>query len=329
MPNQLSSAGALLADFHAAIDVSSTEDMPATCARFLSPAAPYRGMRPFYEQTGPADIAAIYAPFKAAMTTWQRRPDIHFASHDHLSPDAAIWAVSMGTILGDFTAPWLGIPPTDKATALTYVTMAKVEGGQITELVEFFDILSVLTQAGLNPYADVQSGAHRIFPGPKTHDGLGPHDASETEATHALTTAMLDDLAKSYTSPADHMARFWHPDMNWFGPTGIGTSLGFPGYRRGHTGPFEEKLDTTDIVDWEIATAQGRFSAVMWWPCLRMRNIGGYMGAPVSDKLADMRVIDLYRRDGDKLAENWIFIDMLHFLAGQGIDLLANIGGAK
>ena len=35
-----------------------------------------------------------------------------------------------------------------------------------------------------------------------------------------------------------------------------------------------------------------------------------------------MRVVDLYRRDGDKIAENWIFIDHLHFLKGLGIDLL-------
>ena len=36
-----------------------------------------------------------------------------------------------------------------------------------------------------------------------------------------------------------------------------------------------------------------------------------------------MRVVDIYRRDGDKLAENWVFIDLLYFLAQQGIDVLA------
>ena len=118
------------------------------------------------------------------------------------------------------------------------------------------------------------------------------------------------------------MAQFWHPDMNWFGPAGIGASLGFPGYRRGHTGPFEDKLDTSEIIDWEVAVAEGNFSAVMWWPCLRMKNVGGYMGVPAGDALAEMRVIDLYRREAGKLAENWIFIDMLHFLAAQGVDLL-------
>ncbi len=65
----------------------------------------------------------------------------------------------------------------------------------------------------------------------------------------------------------------------------------------------------------------------MWWPCLTLRNTGDYLGVPANDVAAEMRVVDLYRRDGDKLAENWIFIDMLHFLAQQGVDLLADIGG--
>ena len=40
---------------------------------------------------------------------------------------------------------------------------------------------------------------------------------------------------------------------------------------------------------------------------------------------ADMRVVDIYRRKGDKLAENWVFIDLLHFLNMQGQDILGQI----
>ena len=49
------------------------------------------------------------------------------------------------------------------------------------------------------------------------------------------------------------------------------------------------------------------------------------MGLPASDKPAEMRIVDMYRREGDKLAENWIFIDMLHFLKMQGLDVLARV----
>ena len=39
-----------------------------------------------------------------------------------------------------------------------------------------------------------------------------------------------------------------------------------------------------------------------------------------------MRAVDIYRRDGDRLAENWVFIDMLHFLNMQGLDVLMQMG---
>jgi len=38
-----------------------------------------------------------------------------------------------------------------------------------------------------------------------------------------------------------------------------------------------------------------------------------------------MRIIDMYRRDGENLAENWIFIDLLHFWKQQGVDILERI----
>ena len=54
-----------------------------------------------------------------------------------------------------------------------------------------------------------------------------------------------------------------------------------------------------------------------------MKPKGEYLGLTnASDIKSEMRVVDLYRRDGDKLAENWIFIDHLHFLKILGVDLL-------
>ena len=251
-----------------------------------------------------------------------------FAGESDLQVSPGIWVCSMGHLTGLFDRDFLDIPATGRLTWLRYAEFHKVEGDVITESATFIDILSLMHQAGVYPLPP-STGAMAIYPGPRTHDGLVTHapDPAETRATYDLSTAMLTDLAQSYTSPADHLARWWHPDMNWFGPTGIGTSLGFPGYRRGHTGPFETLLDTVEIHDWELAVAAGNFSAVMWWPCLTMRNTGGYMGVPANDALAHMRVVDLYRRDGDKLAENWIFIDLLHFLNMQGVDLLTDNGG--
>ena len=51
------------------------------------------------------------------------------------------------------------------------------------------------------------------------------------------------------------------------------------------------------------------------------------MGMPASGKAGEFRVIDIYRRDGDKLAENWIFIDILHYLNTLGLDVLDRMDG--
>ncbi|MFS4580140.1 nuclear transport factor 2 family protein [Phaeobacter sp. C3_T13_0] len=327
--SDISTAKALIARFIDKLDQAATDSetravFEAACAENLK----YRGVHPFNELQGPQAVAdQVWSPLKAAMPMLQRRPDIFLGGHNNLPGQSGLWVVQMGNFLGDFNESWLAIPPTQKTTYVPYVSFYRIEGNKIAEVVEFLDIFAVISQAGLNPWLAEHSGGFIMSPGPITHDGVmqSPQDAGETKKTFDLTYDMLADLAKSYTSPTDHMAQFWHPDMNWFGPTGIGASLGFPGYRRGHTGPFEHKLDTVDILTEEITAAEGNFSGVMWWPCLRMRNTGNYMGVPANDALAEMRVVDMYRRDGDKLAENWIFIDMLHYLLGQGIDVLVSI----
>ena len=58
------------------------------------------------------------------------------------------------------------------------------------------------------------------------------------------------------------------------------------------------------------------------WPNLTLTPIKKFMGMNTKQKPSEMRVIDIYRRDGDKLSENWVFIDFLHFWKLQGIDIL-------
>ena len=73
--------------------------------------------------------------------------------------------------------------------------------------------------------------------------------------------------------------------------------------------------------------SEGKFGGFFGWPNLTLRPAGGFMGMPATSKASDMRVIDMYRRSGDKLTENWIFIDLLHFWYNQGIDVLSRTTG--
>ena len=72
--------------------------------------------------------------------------------------------------------------------------------------------------------------------------------------------------------------------------------------------------------------AEGSFGGFFGWPNFRAVHEGGFMGMPSSQgKETEFRVVDIYLRRDDKLAENWIFIDLLHWMKSQGVDVLGRL----
>ncbi|PID35730.1 MAG: polyketide cyclase [Rhodobacterales bacterium] len=294
-------------------------------ARHTSPDWHWRGMHPFHEQHGADAVArAFWHPYLTAFTAPQRREDVFFAGRNEIDGFRSVWVVSMGHIVGLFDRPWLGIRPTRMMTYLRYAEFHKVERGKITETAFFFDIPHVMAQAGQNPLPP-QTAAHIMTPGPRTHDGLlhAPQDPAESAATLALINRMINDInAAGRLPPEQELARCWHDDMAWYGPTGIGATYTIGRYIEQHQRPFRTHLTDRVFNGHKCRLAEGRYGGFFGWANLTLRNTGGFMGMTGSERPADMRVVDIYRRDGDKLAENWVFIDLLHFLNQQGLDLL-------
>jgi predicted ester cyclase len=231
----------------------------------------------------------------------------------------------MGHLMGLFDRPWLGIPPTGKMAFLRYCEFNKVENGRIVETAMYFDIPHLMMQAGLNPFPP-QTAAHLVQPGPLTHDGLLFEDAPEAEgqATLAAINAMIGDLGtwRSGLPLEEELAQTWHDDMIWWGPAGIGATYTIQRYAKQHSGPFRAAFTDRSKSTHIARLAEGHYGGFFGWPNFTARHTGGFMGMPGSDKPGEMRVIDIYRREGDKLAENWIFIDLLHFWKTQGVDIL-------
>ncbi|MFX8172471.1 hypothetical protein ABTK94_19380, partial [Acinetobacter baumannii] len=69
------------------------------------------------------------------------------------------------------------------------------------------------------------------------------------------------------------------------------------------------------------------------WPSVRATHTGGgWLGMPPTDKRIGMRVMDFWRREGDLLAENWVFIDIPDLLLQMGVDVfgrMAELGPAE
>ncbi len=315
-----------------AVDASSTADLAAILTTHTTPDYHWRGMHPFYEQDGAqATVDAFWTPLRESFSALQRREDVFLAGDNFIDDGATTWALSMGNMMGLFDRDWLGIPATGKLAFLRYAEFHRVEGDKVAESAFFCDVLSIMHQAGCYPLPP-QTGAHIIQQGPRTHDGilLDPRAPEEGARTMELVNRMIADLAElnrtdAHECPPSLLQRCWHDDMAWYGPTGIGATYTIPRYQQQHQYPFRSGL-TNKVFNGHVARiAEGNYLGFFGWSNLTNTPTGGFMGLPGNETRADMRVVDVYRRDGDKLAENWIFIDLLHWLSMQGLDLLERL----
>lgn len=317
-------------------DKAKISNLENTLASLTTPDYHWRGMHPFYEQKGAKNVATqFWIPLKTSLTSLQRREDIFFSGQNIYADDNQVWTCSMGHFLGLFDQDWLGISATRKMVFLPYAEFHRIDGDKIAESALFIDIIRVMQQAGIDPFPH-QTATAIIQPGPRTHDGQlhNTHDPKDAQDTLDLVEDMVADLSALNKSgndnpPPELLARTWHDDMIWYGPAGIGAAFTIPRYQEQHQYPFRKQLGDKVFNGHVTRFAEGNYAGWFGWPNLNNRNLGGFLGLPKSDICAEMRVVDIYRRDGDKLAENWVFIDVLHYLIQHDIDLLKKPNAVK
>jgi ketosteroid isomerase-like protein len=312
-------------DFFRNLDAPGSDSPQRAFDQFTHPDLIWRGFCPFDLMTGDAAVTKFWHPFRRSFTAVQRRMDIFFAGENEIDGQASVWVASMGHLLGLFDAPWLGIRPTGKMAMLRYAEFHRVEAGKITETAFYFDIPHLMVQAGQNPFGP-QTAQHMVQPGPLTHDGLllGAQDPANGAKTLAAINAMVTDLGtwKLGLPIEEELSRTWHDDMIWWGPEGIGSTFTIERYAKQHAGPFRAAFTDRAQTKHICRMAEGDYGGFFGWPNFTARHTGGFMGMPATDTPGAFRVIDMYRRSGDKLAENWVFIDLLYFWKSQGVDIL-------
>jgi len=229
-------------------------------------------------------------------------------------------------LMGVFNKEFFGLKPNYKSSLLRFAEFYKVKENKITEGAFFLDIFNFMQQLGLS-IIPKSTGLICVTPGPMNHKGLKFELSDEKESLQTLNLIhrMRDRLVKGskMKSFKDELVLDWKEDMIWWGPGGIGASYTIDGYLKGHAKPFEENLEFIRFNKHILSSAEDDLGGWFGWPNLIMKPKGKYLGLTSKSNIeSEMRVVDLYRRDGDKIAENWVIIDHLHFLKLLGIDLL-------
>ena len=325
--SQYQEAKRVVSDYFNALEEATPDTVTEVLKQYTSEDYLWRGVYPFREQHGAETVAEkFWSPLKKSLSRMQRRQDIFIAGTNEFNDEQ--WVMSMGNFMGLFDHDWLGIPRTRKIANLRYAEFNCVENGKISKTGLFIDIIGLMVQAGTYPLPP-STGAYFNYPGPRTHDGLLFDDAPKEEGvkTLALVNEMVDNLIKFNESgsmgfPPEVLEKTWSKDMLWYGPAGIGATYTIPRYQEQHQLPFRGQLDDKKFVGHVCRFAEGNFACFFGWPNLSNRPVGGFLGLTASDVQAEMQVVDVYRREGDKLAENWVLIDLPYWLKQQGLDVL-------
>ena len=316
----------LVREYFAALEQAHVDDVADVLANFTSDDYLWRGVYPFRERRSASDVAAkFWVPLKNALSRMQRREDIFIAGDNKYAEE--VWVMSMGNFMGLFDQDILGIPATRKLASLRYAEFSCVKDGKITQTGLFIDLIGLMQQAGVNPLPP-STGGYFNYPGPRTHDGLHFDDApsEQGEQTMALLNEMIDDLSELNDSgamgcPPEVLERTWSKDMLWYGPAGVGATYTIERYQEQHQLPFRNNLRDKKFEGHVCRIAEGDYACFFGWPNLSNTPIGGWLGMPGGNVNCEMQVVDVYRREGDKLMENWVLLDIPYWLSQQGLDV--------
>ena len=317
----------LILSFYDKLEGADAKSVVKVINQFTKSDFQWYGVYPFNEQKGGDAVAEVFwIPFLSAWSNVQRRQDVFLAGTSEI--DNTDWVISMGHFMGLLDGNWLGFPASRKLAFLRYADFNCIKDGKIIRGSFFCDLIGLMHQLGINPLPP-QTGASFIYPGPRTHDGLliKPQKQIESEKTLELLNRMIGDLtdlnkSKNDSPPPDLLRKTWHDDMLWFGPAGIGATYTIPRYQVQHQLPFRRGLKDKTFNGHICRIAEGNYAGFFGWPNLTNTAKGGFLGLPASSIAADMRVVDIYRRQGEKLSENWVLIDLPWWLKQQGVDVL-------
>ena len=239
-----------------------------------------------------------------------------------------------GNIIGTFCHDWLGIPKNDQPIWVRYAAHFIIENNKITSAWIFFDLLDVMRQVGINLFPN--KGTEWVVPAPMTGDGilLSQSNPEESKKSLVLTENMLNGLGsydgKTVTSMGQD--RFWDVEnMMWYGPSGIGTTRGLKGFQKYHQIPFitafPDRGITTKTGDSHFAQyADGNYSCDFGFPSMYGTHLGdGWLGLKATGMKCYPRVMDFWRREGNKFMENWVFIDLVDMLGQLGTDVFEKL----
>ncbi|MCR9135291.1 MAG: ester cyclase [Alphaproteobacteria bacterium] len=286
---------------------------------------------PVGQLRGPAEVlTGLIRPLRTAFPHTRRRDEI-FIGGNNRRDVGGLWVASVTHYLGTFSRPLFGISPSTHLSLLRSGEFYRIENGRIAEAKLIIDFIDLMRQAGRYPLP-AKLGAEITFPGPATHDGVLPDNPERGERSLDIIEGMIRDLHEfdpDTFESKDQTGKkgYWHEDMLWYGPAGIGSNYRWDGFVQDHREPFLRAFPDREGGDHYCRIGDGDYAAISGWPSMTMTHRGDYLGIAATNRALTLRVMDFYRCADGQIMENWVMLDYLHLFDQMGVDLIARSEG--
>ena len=292
----------------------------------LAPDATWHMMAPVERVDGrDAILATVIAPLRDALAGLHRRDEIVIGG-DNIRAPGGRWVACVSHLVGTHEAPLWGVAPSGRLAFLRAGEFHRVgPDGRLTESRIILDLPDLMRQAGRDPFPE-RLGTEMLFPGPATHDGVCPDPEGGAESLDVVQR-MLGDLhaydPETKGSPGQTGAGgTWSDGMLWYGPGGIGSNHRWAGFVKDHRASFLDAFPDRQGGNHYCRIGDGSYAAVSGWPSMTMTHRGAYLGHPATGRDLTLRVMDFYRCEAGRIAENWVLLDYVDLFAQMGHDIL-------
>lgn len=302
------------------------EDLPRLLADNLTDDSTWDVSWPIERLVGPAEVLErLIQPLRTALSHIRRRDEI-FIGGANRRARGGDWVSSVTHYVGNFERPIVGIEPSNRLAFLRSGEFYRIENGRFAEAKLIVDFLDLMRQAGRLPLPTML-GTEMLFPAPATHDGVLPANRGNGERSLDIVEGMLGDLhafdPKTFTSAAQTGSEgYWHDDMLWYGPAGIGSNYRWEGFVKDHRESFLRAFPDRKGGNHYCRVGDGDYAAVSGWPSMTMTHKGDYLGVAATDKALTLRVMDFYRCADGKIMENWVLLDYADLFHQMDVDLI-------
>ncbi len=305
-------------------------DAEAVLNRYVHEDCLWHGPDPINELAGIAAFVSEYwRPLLASFPDLKRQHHLFFGGKsngriDGLQ-DGHMWVCGTGYLNGHFETDCLTIPANGEEVNIRWGEFCRVEDNKIVEVYFLLDFIDLMQQAGFQVLPPSR-GIDGLYPPPAAGDGIlldAQQEATSEYSLQHIRRFIFDGLNSYDQSGLESMgmADFFHPDVHWYGPGGIGACLSFKEFTDNHQQPWLHAYPDRQVQDLDALFAEGAYTGAPGWAGVKATHTGRYKDCPATGNQIEFNGLDYWKLENDMYVENWVFVDMIHLFRQFGVDL--------